>query len=95
MEVITPQEFKKKINGVFILDVREKDEYDQEHIENAIHIPLGEVIRDNGANIPRNQEIVVYCRSGFRSGIAAQFLESRGYSNIKNLEGGFSMWSLL
>jgi len=83
---------KKKIEDFYIIDVRENDEYKQDHIDGAINIPLGRLIRDESKGIiPRDKAIVVHCKSGFRGSIALDFLKKRGYS-VKNLEGGFDAW---
>ena len=95
MEKVTAQELKKKINEVFVLDVREKDEYDQGHIAGAVNIPLGKLIRDGGYGVPYNKEVIVHCRSGHRSMIAVQFLEEIGFRNVKNLDGGYNMWEIV
>lgn len=89
---ISVGELKAK-KSLHVIDVREPDEYEQSHIEGAVNIPLGRLIRDERLGIvPRDREIVVHCRSGVRGEMALQFLKSRGYTNIKNLEGGFEAW---
>jgi len=75
-------------SGALIVDVRTPAEFAQGHLENAINIPLNTV--ENGFNhIAKDRSIVVYCRSGNRSGIAMQSLEKQGYINIHN-GGGLS-----
>lgn len=88
-ENISVKELKENISKYYIIDVREEDEYKQGKIENAINIPLGKLIRDEGRMIiPREKEIVVHCRSGFRGEIARKFLQERGYK-VRNLIGGY------
>ncbi len=92
---ITAQEAKEIMDteeGYIILDVREQDEYDAGHIPGAILIPytqieekVEEVLTDKG------QLILVYCRSGRRSKIAAEALVELGYTNIKEF-GGIIDW---
>lgn len=95
MEIIETKTLKKKLHETYIIDVRENDEYEQGHIKNALNIPLGRLIRDNGSGIPHDKDVVVYCRSGHRSMIAVQFLEEIGFRNVKNLDGGYNMWEIV
>ncbi len=92
---INVQELKQKLdqkeNFIFI-DVRETYEYEEFNI-GAKLIPLGEVM----ANIPdfeanKNDEIVVHCRSGKRSGMAQELFRQAGFTNVRNLEGGVLAW---
>ena len=87
--IITVKELKENISKYYVIDVREEDEYKQGKIGNSINIPLGKLIRDEGIRIvPRDKEVVVHCRSGFRGEIARKFLEDRGYK-VRNLAGGY------
>ncbi len=75
---------------VTMIDVRERAEWDAGHIDGAIHIPKGILeftIRDHVPD--RHVPIVVYCASGARSALAAETLQQLGYTNVKNLEGGY------
>lgn len=92
-DIISAEELKLKLKEYYIIDVRENDEYQQDHIEGAINIPLGRLIRDepNGI-IPRNKKILLHCKSGLRGGMALEFLKKRGYISMVNLEGGFDAW---
>lgn len=88
-DTIVCQDFKKDLSKFYIIDVREKEEYDREHIKDAVNIPLGKVIRDEKLGIiPKYKKIVVHCQSGLRGSIAQKFLADRGY-DVKNLEGGY------
>jgi len=67
------------------IDVRESYEYDMDHVEKAINIPLNQIISLGLPDyISKIDEIVVYCRSGSRSEIARQALVRFGYSNVTN-----------
>ncbi len=99
MKEITVQQLKEKIdNGddVFILDVREPFEKHQSDIkyENKTLIPFGS-LKDRFGELDdrKNQEIVCLCRSGSRSARATRFLESQGFSDVKNLKGGINQWA--
>ena len=92
---ITVQQLKEKQdkNDSFVLiDVREQWENDEFNIGGQL-IPLGDLMN----KIPeleshKNEEVVVYCRSGNRSGMAQQILQSAGFSNVRNLIGGVVHW---
>ncbi|MEM6770242.1 MAG: rhodanese-like domain-containing protein [Bacteroidota bacterium] len=75
-----------------LLDVREDYERAEFNI-GGIHIPLGELTAsfDKLAK-HKDEEIVVYCRSGKRSAMAAHLLGQSGFSNVRNLEGGMLAW---
>ena len=74
--------------GAYILDVREKREWDNGHIVNANHIPLSE-LRQRMDEIPRDVPVYVHCRSGQRSYNACLALQSNGFDKVFNMSGGF------
>ncbi len=75
-----------------ILDVRTKEEYDTGHIENAILLPNEEITEKAEAMLTdKNARILVYCRSGRRSALAAKELVSLGYSDVIDF-GGINDW---
>ncbi len=81
-------------DGLIIIDVREQDEYDLAHLENAILVPLSTVSAEkiNELN-PTNKTILIHCRSGKRSKVAANVLLSQGYSGeILELDEGINAW---
>ena len=92
---ITAEEAKEIMDtqqGYVILDVRAQEEYDQGHIPGAIVIPHEEITEKAEAVLQdKNQLILVYCRSGRRSKIAADALVELGYTNIKEF-GGILDW---
>ena len=91
---ITQEEAKRMMDTqeVIILDVREQDEFDAGHIPGATLIPYGSIEEKAPSMLPdKDQLILVYCRSGRRSKIAAEALEKMGYTNIKEF-GGILDW---
>lgn len=64
-------------NGAVIIDVRTKEEFNVKHIKNAINIPV-QALEKYYSTIPKDRELIVYCRSGSRSKVAASFLEKKG-----------------
>jgi len=92
---IEPKDLAERIRSgaaPFLLDVRNPEEWAITRIEGATLIPLPELER-RYPELPVDQEIVVYCRSGQRSGQAAEFLRKKGYPNVRNLPGGTLRWS--
>ena len=92
---ITAEEAKRIMDskeGYIILDVRTQEEYDEGHIPGAIVISHEEIAeKAEGVLTDKNQLILVYCRSGRRSKIAAEALVELGYTNIKEF-GGIIDW---
>jgi rhodanese-related sulfurtransferase len=75
-----------------VIDVRENWEYENAHID-AENIPMGEIPgRISDLESHRDQELVICCRSGGRSGNIANYLRSQGFSQVKNLSGGMLAW---
>jgi rhodanese-related sulfurtransferase len=96
MNRISVEELKARIeNGekVNLLDVREPDERAVFNI-GGVFIPLGDimVMRTEEIEELKNEEIICYCRSGKRSIQASMMLESFGFTNLVNLEGGMMAW---
>ncbi|MFC3039398.1 rhodanese-like domain-containing protein [Virgibacillus xinjiangensis] len=93
MKEITAEQLAKKIkNGesVNVIDVREDEEVAQGKIPGAKHIPLGEV-PDRLDELDKGEHYYMVCRSGGRSGNAAQFLAEKGY-DVTNMAGGMLDW---
>lgn len=79
-----------------LIDVREKDEWDAGHIEGAIHIPRGMLEFKIAEAIPEKQAlIVVQCASGGRAALCGESLIKMGYTNVKNLEGGYNEYCVV
>jgi rhodanese-related sulfurtransferase len=78
--------------GVFLLDVREEDEWVAGHAPDAVHVRLGE-LNVRGDEIPRDREIYVICRSGARSAYAAQGLIGAGWKAV-NVADGMTGWAV-
>jgi len=92
----TPLEIKKRLEGgetLFLLDVREPQEFAYARIEGAQLIPLGELPARHH-ELETDGEIVVYCHHGIRSLQAVYFLIQMGFKRVKNLAGGIDAWSI-
>ena len=92
---ITAKEAKEIMDtedGYVILDVRTQEEYDEGHVPGAVLIPNTEIETRAEEELPdKEQLILVYCRSGRRSKLAAQILADLGYTNVKEF-GGILDW---
>ena len=74
--------------GALLIDVREDDEYNEAHLENAINIPYGSIVSKIAEYAKdKGQDIILYCKSGKRASIAADSLKDAGYTSIYNLGG--------
>ena len=91
---VSPKEAKELMgneNGVFLLDVRTKEEYNESHIKTAHLIPVQE-LEQNIDLIPKDRNVVVYCASGKRSARACGILKNKGLRALYNIEGGIRQW---
>ena len=78
--------------GVYLLDVREDDEWAAGHAPEAVHIPVG-TLSERAAEIPQDREVYVICRSGTRSAYAAQALVGAGWQAV-NVADGMTGWAV-
>jgi rhodanese-related sulfurtransferase len=79
-------------HDLLLLDIREKWEFEICHIESSQNIPMGN-IPDEIKDLDADLETVVICHHGARSLQAAMYLESKGFGNIINLDGGVDAWA--
>ncbi|HRH61101.1 MAG TPA: rhodanese-like domain-containing protein, partial [Chitinophagaceae bacterium] len=96
MKTITPEEVKARMDAgekLHLLDVREPHERAEFNIGGAF-VPLGKIQTMQFDDIEdwKNDEVIVYCRSGNRSGQACLIMETAGYTNTVNLVGGMLAW---
>lgn len=96
METITVEELKARLDAgekVNIVDVREPNEHEAFNIGGLLY-PLGNIRSMDVDELEqyRDEELILYCRSGNRSGQACMILETLGFSNTKNLVGGMLAW---
>lgn len=87
---IAPFKLKEKLNNeedILLLDVRTPAEYDYISIPSSILIPLNS-LRGRIRSIPKDREIIIYCRSGVNSYEAFRFLKAKGFNDVKVLDGG-------
>src|SRR6266480_3628075 len=92
---ISPSETaeKSKSGEAVIVDVRETDEWDEEHVPDALHMSRGTIERDIAEKVSDlNAMIVCHCGGGGRSALAAESLQKMGYKNVRSMAGGFKAW---
>jgi rhodanese-related sulfurtransferase len=93
-KAITTEEVQAKLSKgekLNIVDVREPLEWASGHIPGARHIPLGS-LGERHTELDKSKEFIIVCRSGGRSSLACEHLESLGY-NVVNMLGGMLEWS--
>lgn len=95
-QTITVQELHERIQkqeDIFILDVRNLNEYETCRIEGSVLIPMSN-IPTNVKHIPKDKTVVVYCHHGFRSASVIEYLsQNHGFMNLQNLTGGINAWA--
>ena len=76
-----------------LIDVREDNEWDAAHAAGAIHLGKGIIERDIEVTVPdKSAELILYCGGGYRSALAADVLQTMGYTNVWSLAGGWKAW---
>lgn len=92
--LISPKEYTSDFDtrDHLLVDVRTVAEFNEGHIEGAINIPVEE-LDQRLDELPQDETIVVYCRSGNRSADAADMLDEAGYSSVYDIDGGVIAWS--
>lgn len=90
MKQLTAKEVENTLDSLNVIDVREADEVASGKIPGAVNIPLG-LLEFRMHELDKSKEYTMVCRSGGRSGRAAQFLEGQGFKVI-NMTGGMLDW---
>ena len=76
-----------------LIDVREDNEWVRGHLPGAVHLGKGIIERDIETTVPdKDTELILYCGGGFRSALAADVLQTMGYTNVFSLAGGWRAW---
>jgi len=82
-------------SNIIVVDTREESEYAAGHIDNALLLPRGVLEFKIGA-VPeladKSKAVLIYCRTGGRSAMAAQTMQQLGYKNVLSMAGGFEAW---
>ena len=92
---LRPSELKARLDdapdGVCVVDVGERREFERVHIAGARNVPLPR-LAGGGADLPRDRTLILVSRIGRRSTMAAHLLRSQGYTDVRSLEGGMLAW---
>lgn len=92
---LTPEAFlalpQQGADAPFVLDVRTPEEFATGYVPGAVNIPFDQLAA-RLAEVPKDREVVLYCRSGRRALIAADVLAANGYQNLDHLEGDIVAW---
>jgi rhodanese-related sulfurtransferase len=76
-----------------LVDVREDNEWDAAHATGAIHLGKGIIERDIETTVrDKSTELILYCGGGYRSALAADVLQTMGYTNVFSMAGGWKAW---
>src|ERR1700730_5169186 len=92
---ISPEEAAAKLQNreAVVIDVRDKDEWDEEHIPHAIHLSRGTIELDIEEKVPDpNAVVICHCGGGGRSALATESLQKMGYKNVRSMAGGLKAW---
>lgn len=91
---LSSDDFKQRMkenNDYVLIDIRRPAEYSQGHIPNALNIPLSQ-LRSRVKAIPRDKDMLIYCRNGIKSRHAGRILKRKGFSSVGQLRGGIVWW---
>ena len=92
----TVEDVKARMDGgekCLLVDVREENEFANDHLPGAIHLGKGVIERDIEERIPDlNASLILYCGGGFRSALTADNLQKMGYRNVVSMDGGIRGW---
>lgn len=93
---VEPEDAARRIDRdeVFLLDVRNAAEWSEGHIPQATHIMLGHLV-NRVHELPKDKPVLVQCRTGGRSAIAAGILQAHGFEQVQNMLGGYEEWTKL
>ena len=86
---ISPETFAAQYKEAIIVDARKPSEFEAEHVEKAINIPL-DYVNEQLAEVPKNEPFYLHCAGGYRSVIMSSILKARGYHNMINVEKGMT-----
>ena len=94
LDTLSVHDLGKKLQrggGLTVLDVRTDKEWEDGHIDGAIHIHGG-TLQERVGEVPKDRPVAVVCGSGYRASIASSFLQRDGFESVSNVIGGMSAW---
>ena len=90
-DYIAPSEVQARRDDLQLLDVREPFEWQEGHIEGAVHIPLNRLLNGDTSGLDPSRPVVAYCRTANRSEVARLMLQAQGFT-ASTMEGGGEAW---
>lgn len=93
--LLGPQEYSQLLHDdqVQLIDVRTPEEFKEGHVDGAVNIDfLSEDFSEKMSELDKDKPVLIYCRSGNRSGKAAVILKADGFKDITDLKGGYMAW---
>lgn len=97
IKVLSVDDFKAKLEKdttLQLVDVRTPEEFKAGHIKNALNINyLGADFENQIQKLDKNRPVLLYCKSGIRSGKAALVMKKQGFKSLYNLDGGYVQWA--
>ena len=93
VQIISPKELRERLNNVTLIDVRRQSEWDEGHIQGAIHFEGGRIPWEEWP-FPTHEPLAIQCGSGNRSMIAISVLKRRGIHNVLQVDGGITKWKM-
>jgi len=91
---VSPVAVKEKLDrgdDFVLLDVRDDDEYEEEHIPNTTLVPLPQ-LKERLDELPKDKEIIAFCAISLRAYAACLTLQAKGFQNVKFMDGGMAAW---
>lgn len=95
VKLVTPEEMKElsQMDGVQLVDVRTPKEFQEGHIEGFQNIDfMSETFQEDIEKLDKTKPVIVYCKSGNRSGKSCKIMKEKGFVKIYDLEGGIEKW---
>ena len=93
---VSPDALRERLDdgekAPYVLDVRTPEEFVAGHVPGAVNIPYDQVA-SRLAEVPKDRDVVLYCRSGRRAQLAAEVLSDKGYSRLEYLQGDMPAWA--
>jgi rhodanese-related sulfurtransferase len=92
-EVSVKETLERMKEGAVLIDVREDNEWEAGHAQDAVHLGRGIIERDIIGKYPdKDTELILYCGGGFRSALSADMLQKMGYTDVWSMAGGWAAW---
>ncbi len=91
-ESTTPGYAESQLGAALVVDVREESERSLGYIDGSVHIPIGKLTDFDQLSTKSHSEVILYCATGVRSGIAAAMAKAGGIDHVLSMDGGFERW---